>query len=397
LTLALRCVAICAAVLGAARIGYAQGPPYSFVRLQYPDALVTEAHGVNNSGHVVGTYYSQDGKPHGFKYDGVNYTTVDFPGAPFNYVFGVNAAGDMVGGYSTQTGIGPYHGFLFKAGTGSFSTVDFPGQETDGRAINSSGTIVGIYDAAFGQPDHGWSKIGDTFESIDVDGARHTYVFGINDAGRISGTYADSNGRLHGWRRTGSTFSFIDFPGAYNTLVGGTNNSDTVVGWADLATKRSGFVLSGLSFRVFDAAFPGVTATMPGAINDSGQIVGRYYSPDCPGSCAFLATPAPSAPKVCDQSMTLDYANNTLTNHFSIATSTPLQWSVYLVALNTPIQLWTTPIPVVSPTLNFSVPLAGFPSVGPVFGLSILATPSGDAVCADFAYKNTGSAALAVR
>lgn len=388
---AVSAVAILTMLLGAAATAVGQsGPPYSFMKIEYPGAALTEATGINNAGRVVGTYYGVDGVSHGFVYNGASYVTVDFPGAPFTYLFGINAAGHIVGSYSLAAAIGPYHGLSVVSGV--FTTFDFPNQETDGRAINASGHIVGIYDAAFGMPDHGFFKTGELFTSIDVLGATHTYAFGLNDSGKITGTYVDGIG-LHGWMLVGGTVATINVPGATHTFVGGINNSDMIVGWSGQPTKPSGFILSGSRFRSFDANFPNVTATRPWAINDLGQVVGQYTSSDCPGGCSFLATPTTGVPPLCAQSTSLSYAGNTFTQSFTLQSSVPLVWNQWLVIANTPLRLWSLSLPAISAPVSFDVPIPGFPPLGTVLGATFLSTAAGDTVCFDIASVNTSAAA----
>ena len=125
-------LAIFMAFVGATRTAGAQGPPYSFTKIQVPGSSSTDAGGINTSGQVVGTYRNADGTFHGFVFDGTTYSTVDFPGASFTYLFGIDASGRAVGSYSLINGLGPYHGFQVKNGT--FDTFDFPDRETDGPA-----------------------------------------------------------------------------------------------------------------------------------------------------------------------------------------------------------------------------------------------------------------------
>lgn len=51
-------------------------PLYVIQTIDVPGALRTEARGVNNHGHVVGSYEAADGAVHGFLYDGAAYHTL---------------------------------------------------------------------------------------------------------------------------------------------------------------------------------------------------------------------------------------------------------------------------------------------------------------------------------
>ena len=83
------------------------------------------------------------------------------------------------------------------------------------------------------------------FSTIDVPGAMYTEAYGINDAGEITGIYADSHGASHG---------FLYFDGSFETLDIGTS------------------------------------LTEPRGINDEGDVVGNAADINDFG---FLATPVP--------------------------------------------------------------------------------------------------------
>jgi uncharacterized membrane protein len=133
-------VALLVTFCGLTRPVEAQGPPYAFVKLQYPGSIYTDATGINNSGRVVGTYYLLDGMRHGYVFDGSTYTTVDFPGARHTFLFGIDVSGRTVGSYSLSSTGGPWHSLMVEGG--NFTSFDFPNRETDARAINGVGRIV---------------------------------------------------------------------------------------------------------------------------------------------------------------------------------------------------------------------------------------------------------------
>jgi hypothetical protein len=382
-------LALLVAFCGFSRLAAAQGPPYTFTKLQYPGSIYTDATGINNSGHVVGTYYLPDGLRHGYVFDGGTYSTVDFTGAAHTFLFGIEASGRTVGSYSFSITGSPWHSLL-KDG-GNFTSFDFPNRETDARAINGVGRIVGIYNSGPGTADSGYLKIDDSYESLNFPGSQHTYAFGINDTGKISGSYVASDGLLRGFLRTGGVMANISFPLSNQTFVGGINNADAIVGWSQKGSNPTrGFVISGTRLRAFDVNLAGAVASQAQALNDSGQVVGNYFSPDCPLGCGFLATPQTAGVPVCDQALSLLYGVGTLTMRFTgLRTSTPLTWNVSLFALNTSLPLWSSALPSIPSALSFDVPFS-FPAVGSVVGVSLFSNAAGEAICADFAAVNTG-------
>jgi hypothetical protein len=386
------CVAALLVLFGAADVARAQTPQYSFTKIQFPGSTYTEATGINNSGLIVGTYFDATGLPHGFTYDGTSYTTVKFPGAGYNYVFGVSRHGHLVGSHALTAEAGPYHAFLAEGE--NFTEFDYPGMETDARAMNSSGAIVGIYNAGFGTPDHGFLKVGDSYTSIDVPGATFTYAFGLNDAGLVTGTYRDAAGLVHGFSYNAGVYTSINFPGASQTYVAGVNNQNTAVGWNIQGGKVYGFVVSqgGWSFRALTVGLPGAANGKPRAINDAGEVVGTYTSTDCPGGCGFVARPIAASTSLCDQTAAMTYQNGALNLAFTVRTSVQTTWNAWLFVPIGTYRLWTVTAPALVTPTAINIPISPFPPVGTAYLLSMLSTTTGGIVCADIASVNTAPA-----
>src|SRR5687768_8376164 len=73
------------------------------------------------------------------------------------------------------------------------------------------------------------------------------------------------------------TFTTIDVPGSIETVAIDMNQKGEIVGWYQTPdAKAHGFLLSGGSFTTID--FPGAATTIVGGINNQGQITG-YYEP----------------------------------------------------------------------------------------------------------------------
>jgi probable HAF family extracellular repeat protein len=361
---------------------------YTYTKIMYPGSVWTEVAGINDAGQIVGTYTPPTGIVHGFVYQNGVYTTIDMPGMAHNYLFGINDAGHMVGGVSEILPRGPYHATLFE--NGSWSLYDFPGNETDGRAINSHGHIAGIYNAGFGTPDHGFLKVGEEYTSIDYPNASITYVFGLNDAGYVTGTYRDPFGLLKGFVYLNGAYTTISYPGASETYIGGINNANAMVGWKVEGGKVGSFVLSGQSYRPVIVPFATATNTKARSLNDLGQVVGTYTSQDCPVGCAFLATPNPSGTPMCQQTVGMTYEGGTLNMHFTLRTSLATTWRSFLVIQGVPYQLWSLPLSIINPAASVSVPVQ-LPPLGNMLLASMLSTPTHGTICVDFTTINTGS------
>ena len=94
-------------------------------------------------GQILGNYY--DGASHGFLLDGGAFTSIDFPGALSTEAHGINDLGQIVGSYSDSNHF--THAFLMDAN--GFTSFDFPSPTgalyTSFAGINNAGQIVGNY------------------------------------------------------------------------------------------------------------------------------------------------------------------------------------------------------------------------------------------------------------
>ena len=114
----------------------------TFSRLDVPGATSTEAHGMNNAGHIVGTFVDSNGGRHGFLWVEGTFMVLDAPGATSTEADGINDADQIVGTFEDASGV--WHGFLWVEG--AFAVLDFPGTlRTAAHGINNLGQIVGDF------------------------------------------------------------------------------------------------------------------------------------------------------------------------------------------------------------------------------------------------------------
>jgi probable HAF family extracellular repeat protein len=264
--------------------GYLKDTSGNFTIIDHPDtkSLTGETIGINNFGHIVGSYVdATTGTLRGFLRDERGFTPIDFPDALETLPTKINENGQVVGNYvdADQN----VHGFLFNNGafTKIDATSDVPGLRvilTAALDIDNQGQIVGQYQDETGRV-HGFLRNSSgAFTTIDVtiDNAIGTSINGINDQGQMTGVYLNNRG-LHGFLRDQEIVKTIDFPGAVETQAYSINNSGQIVGAYIEGGRFHEFLwVNGTSTRL---------TKPPGALQDSGafdiddlgRIVGRYY------------------------------------------------------------------------------------------------------------------------
>jgi probable HAF family extracellular repeat protein len=96
------------AVFGGVETAFADSI-YSFTSIDVPGASFTYAHGINDSGQIVGGFDDATGTAHGFLDTGGSFTTIDVPGATNTFANGINNSGQIVGSFTDGR---TNHGFL---------------------------------------------------------------------------------------------------------------------------------------------------------------------------------------------------------------------------------------------------------------------------------------------
>ncbi len=116
---------------------------------------------------------------------------------------------------------------------------------------------------------------GFSIKTIDVPGAVHTHVQGLNDIGVVVGWYSGQLQILKtGFKYDGVGFTNLIYPGASSTAAYGINNNGKIVGSYVLGGVTNGFVYDGVNYAPL--TYPGATSTIAYDINDADEIVGAY-------------------------------------------------------------------------------------------------------------------------
>lgn len=262
------------------------GQTYTFTTLNAPNASVTEAYGINNTGQIVG--YDIDLGTNDFLYSNGAFSTIAPPGGTSSIAYGINDAGQIVGIFGAGAD-GFLTGGSFLDNGGSFSTIAPPGSvSSEAIGINNAGQIVGTLLNGMGT--YAFLDTGGSFATFTPPGGLNTLASGINNAGQIVGYFEDSMGNMHGFLDTAGSLTTIDAPGASGyTLANGINDAGTIVGETYISGEGyQGFIDNAGDFTAFNV--PGAALTDPLGINNSGQIVG-YFQDTGQAPEGFLATP----------------------------------------------------------------------------------------------------------
>jgi hypothetical protein len=189
--------------------------------IEFPNAAVTVATGINDSGQVVGILVDQSNIVHGFIYDRGRYTQLDYPGSFDTELNGINNLGQIAGYYLDTAGLP--HSFVYFQGT--FFPVNFPGAaDTAAFGINSRGDVVGAYGLTSAIT-HGFAFQNGQFITVDSPFGPQTEVSSINDLGHVAGiTFDDPSGPIHGFIFGRSGFTRFDLPGALITVPNAIND-----------------------------------------------------------------------------------------------------------------------------------------------------------------------------
>jgi len=215
-----------------------------------------QTHGLalNDSGQVLGDVYEASGLGHQALYDGTTWTILGGDPAASNPAStrysGINDSGVLSGFFDNS------HGFLYDGIT--YTTLNYPdphGNGTFAWGLNDAGTVTGYFDGQIIMggyiAKHGFIFDGTTwtgFDAPDATGLNNeplaTEAFAINDTGLVAGIYRDKSSITHGFVYNGTAFTEFDEPDGIldSILVTGINDSGTIVGRFSDAAGLHGFI-----------------------------------------------------------------------------------------------------------------------------------------------------------
>ena len=136
------------------------------------------------------------------------------------------------------------------------------------------------------------------------------------------------------------------------------------------------------------AAGADCTVSVGYAPSVAGQSSGQLTMSDDSGNLGPTQIVPLTGTTGCQDALSLTMASGTLTIGFTLSTPVPATWSVWLVAFNTPIWLWSIAIPALSPPVTLNLPIPGFPPIGTVYVATTVGTAS-QTSCSDVKSVNT--------
>jgi hypothetical protein len=218
----------------------------------------------SDDGQVPAFATAADGTTHSFVYhpNGTFTPLPDYPGALATYAQQLSNRDKFIGFYSTT--LITYQGFIYSGGMfQSLSDPTRPAGTTFILGLNTAGTLVGFSEDSLRTNTRGVIRpAGGTLEEFNVPGALETAPVGINDAGKIVGTYRDATG-WHGFIYDGASFQTLDGPGAA-TILAGINDQGTIIGYTSTESPDAGICSPFLATPVPEpgTALAGVLAFM---------------------------------------------------------------------------------------------------------------------------------------
>ena len=269
---------------------------FDFTTIDFPNAVLTTAWGINARGDIVGSYTDAAGRSHGYLLRHGEFTTIDFSATASTEARGISRKGEIVGFYRFP-GEPPLnlHGFLRTKKGGFVAVNDPPHINTLAQRILPDGTILGCRHDEDQMATMRGIVIGrkGSIAELDVFGSMENG--GTPDHRRVVGFYYNraAADRIEGFLIDDGEFTPLLVPGSTQTQAWDINRAGEIVGLYRTGTGATavfhGFVLSDGQYTTLDV--PGATATRLRGINSRGDIVGTFVSADGK-SHGFLASHA---------------------------------------------------------------------------------------------------------
>ena len=220
------------------------GPIYSVADLGTLGGSQTTAWSVNRSGVVTGFGTTANGDTRGFIYEtGALHAIGAGPDAMDTQAYGVNNGGQAVVNTATAAGGDAYiynGGVLQKLGS-------LGGTTTSAIAINNSGQVVGMSTTATGAARAFLGSLTNMRSLGMLAGGSWSSAYGVNDSGTVVGYSDTARGSFHGfvWNQASGMTDIGTFGGA-NSYAMNVNASGDATGHAQTASGYlHAFVRSG--------------------------------------------------------------------------------------------------------------------------------------------------------
>jgi Tol biopolymer transport system component len=128
--------------------------------------------------------------------------------------------------------------------------------------------------------------------------------------------------------------------------------------------------------------------------NITGQTHVMVMNADGSGETNLMPTDWGSAPdwqrlQTCSVTVSPTYKAGTLNLGFNLGSSASATWGTWLLYSGGVVNVWSVPIPAISPAVPFNVPIPGFPSIGYTGWFTAVTTPARGIICSDFKVVNT--------
>lgn len=241
----------------------------------------SRANGINNSGVIVGTAYTNvDEISHAYRFShgiledlyptGHTSSANDISESGFSVGF-VSDSGSIQAALWNETGI---------------SVIGPTGTRSIAHSINQNNIITG--EKLFGTETHAFYYNNGTMIDVGTLGGGRSVGFGINSRGTIVGSSLTNNGNQHAFTYLDGGMTDLGTLGGDHSQAEGINDRGDIVGWAWNEFGHSeAFLYSGNAMQGL-GTFGGISSVALD-INENGDIVG-WWSPDGLNRRAFLYT-----------------------------------------------------------------------------------------------------------
>lgn len=253
------------------------------------------ANGINDAGHLVGTFGNDEERA--FNFNGTAFSELT-PGASRGSA--INNAGQMVG--TTVGADGSERGFIYGSnGVTDLSAGAPPGTNSEALALNSHGQVVGaMWDGEGGQK-HAFSYVNGVMTDLSGGMGGFSTATGVNDSGQIIMTVdLGGPGTRNSYLYVNGVMTNLGSLGVSDTYAADINGAGIVVGTGATADfgGTSGFIWRDGVMTDLNALInpdSGWTIVSAAGINDRNQIAAfGCRDGDCQGLLLdVLAVPEP--------------------------------------------------------------------------------------------------------